>query len=94
MRSFRYRWNQPFGQPTGVKRTEWYLQHELCRELTSIEPDHYVRSQRVKEYPMLTKLNEVSMLDDTTSFTIDRERREENCEWSSGSSASCGEVVI
>lgn len=43
---------------------------QLCRELISIEPDHYARSQRVKEYPMLTKLNEVSMLDDTTSFTI------------------------
>jgi SagB-type dehydrogenase family enzyme len=43
---------------------------QLCRELTSIEPNHYVRSQRAKEYPMLAKLNEVSMLDDTTSFSM------------------------
>lgn len=41
---------------------------ELCQELKSIEPKHYVRSQKVKEYPMLTKLNEVSMLDSTTKF--------------------------
>jgi SagB-type dehydrogenase family enzyme len=43
---------------------------ELSRELTSIHPNHYVRSQRVKEYPMLTKLNEVSMLDSTTKFPL------------------------
>ncbi|MFJ5761042.1 SagB family peptide dehydrogenase [Neobacillus sp. NPDC093182] len=43
---------------------------ELCQELKSIEPNHYVRSQRVKEYPMLTKLNEVSMLDSTTNFQL------------------------
>jgi SagB-type dehydrogenase family enzyme len=43
---------------------------ELCRELTSIQPNHYFRSQRVKEYPMLTKLNEVSMLDSTTKFQL------------------------
>ncbi|TDL75744.1 SagB/ThcOx family dehydrogenase [Rhodococcus qingshengii] len=41
---------------------------ELCRELTQIQPNQYVRSQRVKEYPMLTKLNEASMLDSTTLF--------------------------
>lgn len=52
---------------------------ELCRELTSIQPNHYVRSQRVKEYPMLTKLNEVSMLDDTTSFTMIGAKENGNC---------------
>jgi SagB-type dehydrogenase family enzyme len=43
---------------------------QLCQELKSIEPNHYVRSQRVKEYPMLTKLNEVSMLDSTSKFPL------------------------
>jgi SagB-type dehydrogenase family enzyme len=42
---------------------------KLSRELTLIEPNHFIRSQRVKEYPMLTKLNEVSMLDSTTKFS-------------------------
>jgi len=41
---------------------------ELCRELPAIQPHHYVRSKRVKEYPMLTKLNEASLLDTTQSF--------------------------
>ncbi|KGM44762.1 SagB family peptide dehydrogenase [Neobacillus niacini] len=43
---------------------------ELCRELTPIHPHHYVKSQRLKEYLMLTKLNEVSMLDSTTKFQL------------------------
>lgn len=43
---------------------------QLCQELKSIETNHYVRSQRVKEYPMLTKLNEVSMLESTTKFSL------------------------
>jgi SagB-type dehydrogenase family enzyme len=43
---------------------------QLCQELKSIEPNHYVRSQRVKEYPMLTKLNTLSMLDSTTKFPL------------------------
>ncbi|MEH7084312.1 SagB family peptide dehydrogenase [Neobacillus drentensis] len=41
---------------------------ELCRELTAIQPNHYVRSKRVKEYPMLTKLNEASLLETTQTF--------------------------
>ncbi|PFP29268.1 NADH oxidase [Bacillus sp. AFS073361] len=43
---------------------------ELCRELTAIQPRHYVRSQRVKEYPMLTKMNEASLLDSTQMFQL------------------------
>jgi SagB-type dehydrogenase family enzyme len=43
---------------------------ELCRELTAIQPQHQVRSRRVKEYPMLTQLNEASMLDSTQSFRL------------------------
>ena len=43
---------------------------ELCRELTAIQPHHYIRSRRVKEYPMLTMLNEASMLDSTQAFRL------------------------
>jgi SagB-type dehydrogenase family enzyme len=41
---------------------------DLCRELPVVRHEHYVRSQKVKEYPMLTKMNEASMLDSTGSF--------------------------
>jgi SagB-type dehydrogenase family enzyme len=40
----------------------------LCRELPVVRHEHYVRSQKVKEYPMLTKMNEASMIDSTGSF--------------------------
>jgi SagB-type dehydrogenase family enzyme len=53
---------------------------ELCRELTPIQPYHYVRSRRIKEYPMLTKLNEASMLDSTQSFRLIDGKERINCE--------------
>jgi SagB-type dehydrogenase family enzyme len=52
----------------------------LCRELTQIQPNHFVRSQRVKEYPMLTKLNEASMLDSTTLFSVIETQENGICE--------------
>jgi len=36
---------------------------ELCRELTTAQHDHYVRSRRVKEFPLLTRMNEASLLE-------------------------------
>ena len=45
---------------------------ELCRELTRVQPDHYVRSQRVKEFPMLIKINEASLLESACIVS---------CEW-------------
>jgi SagB-type dehydrogenase family enzyme len=53
---------------------------ELSRELTLIQPNHFVRSQRVKEYPMLTKINEASMLDSTTLFSLIEAQENGNCE--------------
>ncbi|GAA4839034.1 SagB family peptide dehydrogenase [Paenibacillus vulneris] len=41
---------------------------ELCRELPWIRTDHYVRSQNVKEFPMLTAMNAASMLESTDSL--------------------------
>ncbi|MFC5603833.1 SagB family peptide dehydrogenase [Sporosarcina koreensis] len=41
---------------------------ELCKELTAIQSTHYVRSRRVLEFPLVTKMNEASMLESTKSF--------------------------
>lgn len=41
---------------------------ELLPELTGIQPEHYVRSQRIREFPTLTKLNAASMIESTQSF--------------------------
>lgn len=41
---------------------------DLCRELPDVQHEHFMRSQKVKEYPMLTKMNEASMLDSTEWF--------------------------
>lgn len=53
---------------------------ELCQELTQIKPNHFVRSQGVKEYHMLTKLNEASMLDSTTLFSVLEKQENGICE--------------
>jgi SagB-type dehydrogenase family enzyme len=41
---------------------------ELYNELPIIKHDHYMRSKKVLDYPMLTKLNEASIMDSTFSF--------------------------
>ncbi|PLR82438.1 NADH oxidase [Bacillus canaveralius] len=53
---------------------------ELCREMTAIQHNLYVRSQRVIEYPMLTKMNEASMLESTQSFREIKAKESMNCE--------------
>jgi SagB-type dehydrogenase family enzyme len=52
---------------------------ELCRELTAVQHDHYVRSRRVAEYPMLVEMNEASMLESPRSFRQIRGKNV-NCE--------------
>lgn len=64
----------------GSEKDRMVYAAELCRELPSIQPNHYIRSQRVKEYPMLTKLNEASILDSTTSFQLIEAKENENSE--------------
>jgi nitroreductase len=41
---------------------------ELCRELTTVRHNHYVRSRRIAEYPMLLKMSETSRMDSARSF--------------------------
>jgi SagB-type dehydrogenase family enzyme len=41
---------------------------DLCREVPAVRHLHHMRSQKVKEYPMLAKMNEASMLDSSGSF--------------------------
>lgn len=52
---------------------------ELCQELSAIQSTHYVQSRRVIEFPKLTKMNEVSMLESTKSFWQIKEEQI-NCE--------------
>jgi SagB-type dehydrogenase family enzyme len=40
----------------------------LIREITAIQPKHYVRSKRIKPFPMLTRINEASMYGSSSSF--------------------------
>ncbi|SFC56500.1 SagB-type dehydrogenase domain-containing protein [Bacillus sp. 491mf] len=41
---------------------------QLCEELPTIHHNHYVRSRKIAEYPMLIQMNEASMLESTQSF--------------------------
>ncbi len=41
---------------------------ELCQELKEVQHDQYLRSLRVREHPMLTRINEASMLESSRSF--------------------------
>jgi SagB-type dehydrogenase family enzyme len=52
----------------------------LCRELTAVHHDHYVRSVRVKEFPMLNKMNEASMLESVRTFRQISGKKNVNCE--------------
>lgn len=62
--------------PLSVEPTSWtaygsdHIGVELCRELPVIHPTYYLRSKRVKEFSMLTKMNEASMHHSTRSFQL------------------------
>ncbi|WP_338786218.1 SagB family peptide dehydrogenase [Metabacillus sp. FJAT-53654] len=57
--------------PLSVEPTMWSgnrhgvnsLATDLLQEIPPIQPKHYVRSKKMKEFPMLLKVNEASMLD-------------------------------
>lgn len=55
------------GNRNGVK----FLAADLVREIPYIQPKHYVRSKRIKEFPMLIKMNVASMLDSTSFQRIE-----------------------
>jgi SagB-type dehydrogenase family enzyme len=64
--------------PLSVETTNWspfesdkertITAKELIREIAPIHAKHYVRSRRVKPFPMLIKMNEASRFDSTESF--------------------------
>ncbi|WP_028399817.1 SagB family peptide dehydrogenase [Ectobacillus panaciterrae] len=75
--------------PLSVEPTIWFTNGsdidgvsaaELCRELPEIQHNHYVRSRRVIECPMLTKVNEASMLESTQSFRQIKAKESMNCD--------------
>mgnify|MGYP003418069434 CR=1 FL=1 len=41
---------------------------ELCRELPESQYSHFVKSQKIKDYPMLIQMNEASMMESTELF--------------------------
>ncbi|MWV42581.1 SagB/ThcOx family dehydrogenase [Paenibacillus sp. HJL G12] len=41
---------------------------ELCQELPPVKHDHYVRSRRIADYPMLLRMSEASRLDSARLF--------------------------
>ncbi|OME93909.1 MULTISPECIES: SagB family peptide dehydrogenase [Paenibacillus] len=53
---------------------------ELCRELPTVQHDHYVRSRRVKEFPMLIKMNEASLFESLQSIPRIAEEKIVHCE--------------
>lgn len=52
----------------GNKGKEVVSAAELCRELPTVQHDHYVRSRRIKEYPMLIQMNEASLFESLQSI--------------------------
>ncbi|GEN36335.1 SagB family peptide dehydrogenase [Aneurinibacillus danicus] len=52
---------------------------ELCRELTAVRHDHYIRSRRIIECPMLIKMNEASLLESLRSFQQNEEEKSVSC---------------
>ncbi|RDW20102.1 NADH oxidase [Oceanobacillus arenosus] len=46
------------------------ISEELKQELPAIQPEHFERSRSVKDYPMITAMNEASKLDSTSSFRM------------------------
>ncbi|KKI88948.1 NADH oxidase [Bacillus sp. SA1-12] len=51
---------------SGNRNGENVLAADLLPEITPIQPKHYVRSKKMKEFPMLLKMNEASMLESTS----------------------------
>ncbi|MGM0852454.1 MAG: SagB family peptide dehydrogenase [Bacillota bacterium] len=54
--------------PNGSGRNEPITAAKLCQELEMIQNQHYMRSKEIKSFPMLTKMNEASILKSTQSF--------------------------
>ncbi|MFC4077073.1 SagB family peptide dehydrogenase [Salinithrix halophila] len=48
---------------------------ELCEEITLVRHDYEVRSKRIREYQMLTRINEASLFESTSAFrTVNSEK--------------------
>jgi SagB-type dehydrogenase family enzyme len=54
------------GNGRGMVRT--FTAEELCRELPAISAEHYERSEKVREFPMLQAVNEASKINSTGDF--------------------------
>lgn len=68
-------WSPNWGSAEGIASAA-----ELCRELTPIQNNDNHRLQRSVEYPMLTKMNQASMLESAGAFRRIKEKENRNCE--------------
>ncbi|MFC7785463.1 SagB family peptide dehydrogenase [Rossellomorea sp. GCM10028870] len=54
------------GNRKGMERT--FTAEEVCRELPPLSVEHYERSERIREFPMLLEANEASKIGSTADF--------------------------
>ncbi|WP_299742289.1 SagB family peptide dehydrogenase [uncultured Rossellomorea sp.] len=54
------------GNSKGMERT--FTAEEVCRELPPLSVEHYERSERIREFPMLLEANEASKIGSTADF--------------------------
>lgn len=59
----------------GNERERLVSSEELTRELQPIQPNHYVRSRKVKKFPILIKLNQAAMQNSPSSFALVKEQK-------------------
>lgn len=59
----------------GSERERMVSSEELMQELQGIQPNHYVRSKKVKKFPILTKLNQAAMQNSPSSFVLVKEKQ-------------------
>ncbi|RJG22492.1 SagB family peptide dehydrogenase [Paenibacillus thiaminolyticus] len=53
---------------SGSEEEDMVSASDLCRELSPISHDHYVRSRRIADYPLLLQMSEASRLDSARLF--------------------------
>jgi len=64
-----------YGGANSNETEEMVSAAELCRHLRAVRHDHYVRSRRVKEFPLLIRMNEASLLESLRPIPQIREKK-------------------
>lgn len=59
---------EPTNWVSGRSRCDGIDAAGLCREIPPIDHEHYVKSKRIREFPMLVKMNNAAMFETTSLF--------------------------